>query len=463
MIRRVVAGLAVGVLGTALALAWNASLPGRITEAQTYDWRLAARTTPARPDIAIVEINESSVRALAPVVGRWPWPRLIHSGVINYLARARAKAIVYDVQFTEADLLGHYRIGDRTVPGPDSDAELVAAVRRAGNVVLLADVLFEDLLNESSSLGAAEKPVLPGTTYAPGADLLERPSVHFPFPALRAAAAAVGHNLLQKDPAGVSRAMFPFIQSQGVAVPSLGMAAVLLAHQVPATDVTLDGRALRAGDAVLPLRDDGQLLLKIHGPFSTPAGATTFPVYSFFDVLLSEERALNGEAPAIPESAFAGKIVFVGTSATGLADVHATAFGGSTPGVYLQATLADNVLSRDFMRRAPVIGRRGADHRLRPRRRPRGRHPAGVVGARRRVRRLGRGSDVGDARGGCRIVGARRGAARRGGRGAGRRPCVAVLRRGQGKAGREAAVREVRVSGHLSPAYDQPLGRPYWR
>ncbi len=352
MLRRALIGFGIGVLGAGLALGWAASEPGRRTEAQTYDWRLAARPTPARDDIAIVDINESSVRALDPIVGRWPWPRLIHSGVINYLARARARVIVYDVLFTEADTQGSYRIGDRTVPGSESDAELIAAVRRAGNVVLLTDAVFEGLKEDSSSLACDAKPALPGTTYTPGAGLVSRPCVRPPFPALREVAAATGHNYLKKDAGGVSRAMFPFVQSDGgVAIPSLGMAAVLLATQAPAADVSLAGGRLRAGDAALPLNDDGQLLLKLHGPYRKPGGGT-FPVYPFFDVLLSEQNAIDGKAPAIPESAFAGKIVFVGTSASGLVDVHATAFGGSTPGVYLQATLADNVLSRDFMRRS---------------------------------------------------------------------------------------------------------------
>jgi adenylate cyclase len=76
----------------------------------------------------------------------------------------------------------------------------------------------------------------------------------------------------------------------------------------------------------------------------------TYPIFSFFDVLLSEQNMLDGKAPEIPTSAFENKIVFVGTSAAAMSDVHATAFGGSTPGVYLHATLADNILSRQFMR-----------------------------------------------------------------------------------------------------------------
>ena len=353
MIRRVLIGLGIGVLGALLALAIGASEFGRRFEGVTYDRRLASHPTPARDDIVVIEINESSVRGLAPIVGRWPWPRFIHALVIDYLARSGARIIVYDVQFTEADTLGQYRIGDRVITGPESDAELVGSVRRAGNVVLLADAMFEGLQNDSASLGACGKPEPPGTVYAPTAGVIERPYVCLPFRALRAVSAAVGADYSRRDPGGVSRALFPFVRSQGVAVPSLGLAALLMAGQVPAEAVHADGRQLTVGEATLPLTSDGEMLLKLHG--FQPNGDPAFPVYSFFDVALSEQNVIDGKAPPVPESAFAGKVVFVGTSATGLADLHVTAFGGNTPGVYLQATLTDNVLSRAFMRRTSAL------------------------------------------------------------------------------------------------------------
>jgi adenylate cyclase len=336
---RLAAGAAIAATATALAALAGQTTLGQIAEAHTFDWRLAAVPTPARADIAIVAINESSLRALAPIVGRWPWPRMIHAGVINYLARSGARAIVYDIQFGESDTQGQYRIGDRPITGAESDAELVAAVRQAGNVILLADALFEGLEHESGSLPAeptADLKRAAGLHIAwPG--LSERPSIHPPFPALLDAAAGVGHNLLQKDQGGVSRAIFPFLASGGVAVPSLGMAAALATGQIQPRDP-------------LPLRPDNQLVLKIHGHHASAAAGTAFPVHSFFDVLVSEDNVQAGLAPPIKPEAFDGKLVFVGTTASGLADVHATAFGGSTPGVYLQATLADNVLSRDFIR-----------------------------------------------------------------------------------------------------------------
>ncbi|HEX5069237.1 MAG TPA: adenylate/guanylate cyclase domain-containing protein [Vicinamibacterales bacterium] len=349
--RRILIGVGVGLAGALIALAVSRTDFGRRAEAITYDWRLAQEPSPARDDIVIVDINESSVKALAPIVGRWPWPRLIHSGVIDYLARARARFVVYDVQFTERATQDTYRIGDRTITGPESDSQLASSVRRAGTVILLADALFEGLANDSDSLEKCGKPVPSGTIYSPGAGLFVRPSVCPPFAELQDGAAALGHDFLQKDRDGVSRRMFPFIESQGVAVPSLGTAAVLLANQVAAESVKLEGRTLRIGDAAVPLDEHGAMLLKLRGPYAK-GDRSTYPIYPFFDVLLSEQNVIDGKEPPIPESAFENKIVFVGAGATGLTDVHATAFGGTTPGVYLHATLADNILSRQFMRQS---------------------------------------------------------------------------------------------------------------
>jgi adenylate cyclase len=346
-------GLAFGVLAAALAWFAASSSRGQIIEAATYDWRLVGTADPARPrsDIAVIEINESSVRSLEPALGRWPWPRFAHAGVLSFLARARARVIVYDVVFGEADFLGRYRVGSQEISGNDSDAELVSAVRRAGNVILAADAVFEGIQGDRKT--CANFPLtLPGTIYAPGPGLVSRPVVTLPFETLRNAAPAVGHNFLQKDEGGVSRRMAPFIECGGTAVPSLGLAAVLLAELAPSDAVKLEGSVLRVTDARLPL-SGGQLLLRLDGPFADPGtGRSTYPTYSFFNVLLAEQDLQDGKTPKLDPSVFQDKIVFVGTSAIGLADVHATPFGGNTPGVFLHAALADDVLSKQFMRRA---------------------------------------------------------------------------------------------------------------
>ena len=48
-------------------------------ENSTYDLRMRIHADPAsaRPDIVLVDINDSSLTAVEPVFGRWPWPRAV--------------------------------------------------------------------------------------------------------------------------------------------------------------------------------------------------------------------------------------------------------------------------------------------------------------------------------------------------------------------------------------------------
>ena len=65
----------------------------------------------------------------------------------------------------------------------------------------------------------------------------------------------------------------------------------------------------------------------------------------------------RGHSVATVESctagALAGRIVFVGVSALGLGDTVATPLGTFLPGVEVHATVADNLLLGDFVRRPP--------------------------------------------------------------------------------------------------------------
>ncbi|HUL71512.1 MAG TPA: adenylate/guanylate cyclase domain-containing protein [Vicinamibacterales bacterium] len=369
--KRILVALALGAVSTAIA--W---LAGRLPlaasfENSTFDARLAATAPPASPQspIVIVEINDTTLQALEPTFGRWPWPRVVHSGVIDYLARAGARVIAYDVLFIERDTRGDFAVGSSRMSGADSDGALVASVRRAGNVVLAADASSEELVKASQTAAVQGPPDLPGAMARPGQGFQPRPVLKLPFEDLARAALAIGHTAQVIDPGGSARRQWPFIEYRGVAVPSLGLAAAIAADRVPLDAVRLEGAdALRVGERMMPLLTDPappdppgtarqpskQALLSFRHPVSMPDGTIRmFPVYSFFDVLLSEDRASSGQTPPIDPAAFKDKIVFVGTSAAGLNDVFTTPFGGGgLPGVELHATLADSLLSGRFIGRA---------------------------------------------------------------------------------------------------------------
>src|ERR1017187_4997447 len=135
MTRRILIGIALGLGAAALAGLAALSSFGDKLEFFTYDWRLVSTAHPelARKDIALIKIDETSFRQLEPAFGRWPWPRVAHTDVIDFLTRAHARVIAYDVLFTEADRHGAFPVGNRMMTGAESDAELTAAVARAGN------------------------------------------------------------------------------------------------------------------------------------------------------------------------------------------------------------------------------------------------------------------------------------------------------------------------------------------
>ena len=109
-------------------------------ELLTYDRRVSAtaHATEPHPGIVLVEINDDSIRRMEPLVGRWPWPRVVHSLIIDYLTQGGAKVIVYDVLFAERDQQ-RFKIGDDEWTGEESDQALIDATAKAGMVVMAGE------------------------------------------------------------------------------------------------------------------------------------------------------------------------------------------------------------------------------------------------------------------------------------------------------------------------------------
>ncbi len=83
----------VGGLGSYLADAWPR------LESDTIDMRFAARARrPKPPEFVVVAIDDKTFSDLRR---QWPFPRRLHAAVIDRLAADGARAIAYDVQFTE--------------------------------------------------------------------------------------------------------------------------------------------------------------------------------------------------------------------------------------------------------------------------------------------------------------------------------------------------------------------------
>ena len=366
--RHLIAGTAIGIAAAALVLSVSTAIdviagpegnPLHTIELKTYDWRLTQTAQPAsaRPDIALVEIDEYSLRNLEPNVGRWPWPRLLHGMLIDFLARGGARVIVYDVVFAGPDQQQRFEIGGSVWTGESSDRKLVESVKAAGTVILPVDATFE-----GQASGASEVVQDAGFSFD-ASRIIERRAVAPPFGDLAGAAAGLAHSLTVLDADGPLRHTVPFVKTGGgIVVPSLGVLAAMRAGSIRVQDVAMADGQLRIADRRIPLqerrtrnadREETYIwnLVNYRGPaFLEDLERRPYQSYKAFDLLQAENNLLNGQPAAIDPAVFKDKVVVVGISATGLTDSFETPFAqGRMPGAQVHASVIDDILSNRFI------------------------------------------------------------------------------------------------------------------
>ena len=316
----------------------------RNIELDTYDRRVAATARPAAPseEIVLVAIDNESLRRMEPLVGRWPWPRLVHAALIDYLAAAGAKVIAYDVLFAERDIR-KFMVADTEWTGDESDAALVDSSRRAGNVIHAAEAASIELVDPSRALAEnLEAPAL--NVRLTQHDCVERrPRVTPPFPALAQASRGIGHTLLTLDTDGPVRRIAPVVQIGERTIPSFSMATVMATGEAPVMRVE-PGPGGQCS-ALIPWR----------GPAYNASGMPTFHSYSFYDLFYSQQQLIEGQKPGIDPALFKDRIVVVGVSAEGLHEVFTTPFPvGEINGPEVHANLIDAMLADRSIARAPA-------------------------------------------------------------------------------------------------------------
>src|SRR5665647_2340055 len=119
-------------------------------ERRFYDFASVSGGRQPSDRIAVIAIDDQSIATIGP----WPWPRNVHARLIDQLAAAKAKTIVYTASFFEPQLdrgLSFIRkIKELLRPEDaklaaliaqaeatlDSDGQLTNSIKNAGNVVI---------------------------------------------------------------------------------------------------------------------------------------------------------------------------------------------------------------------------------------------------------------------------------------------------------------------------------------
>jgi adenylate cyclase len=292
--------------------------------------RAAPAAQPSSP-VLIVDIDERSLTA----VGQWPWRREVIAQLVTRARGWGAAVVALDMIFAEPDRHQPTTSDD----APSSDAALADAVR-AGRVVVGYGLTFGTPSSRSDRcvLHPLRLPVLQASDDDAPIALAHATGAICSLPALATAAGASGFLNAVPDADGILRRVPLLIEYEDRIHPGLALAAVMAA--TGARDTALQVSAGRTGTLII---DDRRIALDGNGNLLARFRDRTraFPYVSAADLL-------QGTASA---AAFKNAVVFVGATALGTGDDVSTPFGTRTPGVEIQATVADNLLRQDFIRR----------------------------------------------------------------------------------------------------------------
>jgi adenylate cyclase len=329
----VAAGLATTLLTVALAL----SRPAVLVQLDNRIYDALVRSLPPTPPserVAIVDVDERSLS----MVGQWPWRRDVIARLITTLRDLGAAVVAFDIVFAEPD---RYEAAAAMPPAGAADAALVSALRQGGVVLGYA---FSFGQPHHGSQRCLLHPIAVPVVQAHGGTV-DPPVFHAAtatcgLPALAEAAGGSGFLNAVPDPDGVLRRVPLLVGYDGHLYPGLGLAAAMAADHASAValrTLNVNAASLVLDGAAVPLDGRSNLLLRFRG------GKRSFPYVSAADVL-------EGKAPA---ATIKNAVVFIGATAPGIREIVSTPFDTLVAGVEVHATVADNLLRRDFLARAP--------------------------------------------------------------------------------------------------------------
>lgn len=307
---------------------------------------------PTSGQVCIVDIDEKSLEKL----GQWPWPRSMVGRMVNNIGRDDPLAIGFDVVFAEPDRTSLKRIlprireltgKDIELPEnvADNDWVLGEAIANTPTIVGYCFLMEDDGLKTEAHIPCPEFSISFNTL---SDDIrIYSKEIAKPYRAVLNIEAVGGEALSEgffntlPDIDGTVRRSPLFMLYEGTLYPSLTLE--MLREGLKETPELFSSGygigGMRMGDRTIPLGPDAQLALNYRGR------PMTFPYYSAADVIAGE----------LPEGTFADKYVLIGTSATGLLDLRATPFSSVCPGVEVNATIIDNVLSADPMHHNQIV------------------------------------------------------------------------------------------------------------
>ncbi len=289
-------------------------------ELTTFDYLMRLR--PKRygsEEIVLIDIAEDSINK----IGRWPWPREWHATMIAALSSLGAKAVAFDILFSESS-------------GGIGDDAMEEAIKGSGRVYLPHAFEFEER-GQDDKKQRIWNAITPIDRFSKWAET----GIHIS---------------IMQDRDGTIRRVPLFIDHAGKTYPQLGLKVACDAKGIDSSAYKVKntpfGRYLNIGRGAkalnIPVDQNGRMLINWVGRWGED-----FKHYSFFEVLNYYQEVQEGKIEPVDNDLFKDKVCIIGLTAAGLHDIKPNPLQPAYPAVGVNANIASNILDGDFIRKAP--------------------------------------------------------------------------------------------------------------
>ncbi len=298
-------------------------------------------------NIVIIGIDEKAISTF----GRWPWNRKIHARLINYLRRAKPRAVFFDIFFSEYS------------DNKAADRALFNAVRFNKKENIFFDYPMEkkregiDIKSIKNRLLLLDRTVFPPV---PGSDALFTYNyIAPPVIQLLKYARGSGHAVIESDSDDKYRRvplvvkfnnkLYPqivftlaldyFKVKKDNVIINIGKNIILKNAQIPIKDEFGDITGYKTEDIVIPIDNKGQMLINYVGwPGEFNAQSQYFSYADIFNM---------------PPEFFNDKILFIGAYAQGMAQDIWPSPLGVMYGIEHNANAFNTLIQRNFLTYVP--------------------------------------------------------------------------------------------------------------
>ncbi len=328
-------GAAIGIAAAAIFILLQGMGLLSSLEHKSYDWRMRATRGAEKgsgKNVVLLYVDEPSLVTMQQMGISWPWPRELYAGALDFAKRGGAKAVLFDLFFSEDSSYGVLddEAFARGIENSPPSYFVFFASKNEGE----APAADSEVISRSRVPFGGRPP-----DFLPEARSLKS----LPVPVIAKNAAGFGNAQTPPDEDGIFRRLAPAMRMGDLILPEIAFEVAAAAGDFSSvdwpsrTELTIDGQSV-------PLDANGNMMINYIG------GVDSYPVYPLAKVLLSSQQIKDGLTPDLDPTVLKDRVVIVGVAAPGLYDLKPTPLARVYPGPEVQATIIDSLLRHDFIR-----------------------------------------------------------------------------------------------------------------